>query len=75
MRWFVLVFGMEAPALMSLLDCINRDASGFEGGEHDRRGWRMWLVVAMLVSPILIGYGIVLSYYWNVIKRGSDIAL
>lgn len=74
MRWAVLVFGMEVPALMSLIDCVNRDPSEFEGGEPDQKGWRGWLIVAMLLSPVLIGYGIVLSYYWNVIKRSSGIA-
>jgi hypothetical protein len=71
MRWLVLIFGMEVPALMSFIDAMHRDASGFEGGEADRRGWRVWLVLAMLLSPVLIGYGIVLTYYWNVIKRGT----
>ena len=65
----VLVIGMEFPALVAWLDCINRDADAFEGGAPDRQGWIRWLVVSLVLCPILFGYGIVLGYYWSVVKR------
>ena len=60
---------MEFPATVALLDCINRDPDGFEGGAPDRAGWIKWLCVSLLLCPILFGYGIVLGYYWAVVKR------
>jgi hypothetical protein len=63
MRWLVLLFGMELPATMAMIDCA--------GGAEDRRSWRMWLVVAMLTSPLLVGNLIVLAYYSGVVRRAS----
>lgn len=69
MNWLLLLLGLEFPVLLSLLDCFNRDAEGFEDGAPDRRAWLGWLTVA-LVLP-MVGYGIVLGYYWSVVKRDS----
>ena len=35
----------------------------------DRAAWIKWLVVALFLMPIGVGYGILLGYHWNVIKR------
>jgi hypothetical protein len=43
---------------MALLDCVNRGPEELEGGEDDRRGWR-----------VLVGNGIVLGYNYGVIRR------
>jgi hypothetical protein len=64
---------MEFPALVALVDCINRDPDAFEGGAADRGGWIRWLAISLLLCPILFGYGIVLGYYWSVVKRSSPI--
>ena len=68
MKWVVLAVGLEFPALVALADVANRDASAFEGGAEDRRSWAQWLLVSLLLCPILVGYGILLGYYWSVIK-------
>ena len=33
-----------------------------------------WLVIALFLYPVGIGYGILLGYHWNVIKRYSAMA-
>ena len=65
----LLVLGLEFPTTVALIDCINRDADGFEGGAPDRQGWIRWLIVSYVLCPVLFGYGIVLGYYWAVVKR------
>ena len=55
--------------MLSLIDCINRGDDHFIGGQEDRRAWIRWLIVAMITVPILVGYGIVLGYYFTVVKR------
>jgi len=57
--------------VLSLVDCINREEDNFTGGADDRRAWIRWLVVAILTVPILVGYGIVLGYYFTVVKRNT----
>lgn len=69
MRWLVLVFGLELPALLGWLDCRNRGEDHFKGGAADRAAWQKWLVVAMLTVWLFgLGYGIVLGYYSAVVK-------
>jgi len=70
-QWLLLVIGLEFPAVLSLVDCSNRPDSHFLGGAEDKRAWIRWLVVAILTVPVLLGYGIVLGYYFTVVKRNS----
>jgi hypothetical protein len=69
MKYVVLVLGLEFPALVALVDCINRRPEEFEGGAEDRGSWIKWLAISLVLCPILFGYGIVLGYYWAVVKR------
>jgi hypothetical protein len=69
--WWLVLIGLEFPAIMALLDCVNRSPDHFEGGARDRRAWIGWLVVAVLTVPVLIGYGILVGYYFVVIRRNS----
>ena len=71
MRWLLLIVGLEFPAILSLVDCSNRPGEHFEGGAEDKRAWVRWLIVAVITVPILLGYGIVLGYYFTVVKRNS----
>jgi len=70
-QWLLLLLGLEFPAVLALVDCINRDDDHFAGGAGDRRSWIRWLVVAMITVPVLFGYGIVLGYYFTVVKVNS----
>jgi hypothetical protein len=67
----LLLLGLEFPALMAMLDCTQRSPDDFLGGAEDRRAWVRWLVVAILTVPILFGYGVVLGYYFSVVRRNS----
>lgn len=69
MGLLLLLFGLEFPGIVALLDCYQRPAEKFSGGEGDRSAWFKWLVVALFLMPIGVGYGILLGYHWNVIKR------
>ena len=71
MQWLFLLFGLELPAVLSLVDCINREDDHFQGGGPDHQAWIRWLIVAVLTVPILVGYGIVLGYYFIVVKRST----
>ena len=66
--WLV-ILGLELPAIVAMSDCLNRPADHFEGGADDRTAWIRWLVVAILLVPVLLGYGILLGYYYVVIRR------
>ena len=66
--WLVLL-GLEFPAIVAMLDCVQRPGDHFEGGDPDRVAWIRWLVVAMVLVPVLLGYGILLGYYYVVIRR------
>lgn len=68
--WLVLL-GLELPAVMALVDCTQRPPEHFAEGAEDRKAWIRWLVVAVATVPILLGYGIVLGYYFAVIRRNS----
>jgi hypothetical protein len=70
-QWFLLLLGLEFPALLSLVDCINRQDDHFVGGAEDRRAWIRWLIVGVVTVPVLLGYGIVLGYYFSVVRRNS----
>lgn len=66
-----LIFGMLFPGLVALGDCYQRPADKFAGGAGDRGAWLKWLVVALFLCPVGIGYGILLGYHQNVIKRSN----
>ena len=67
----LLLLALETPALLALLDCFNRDEGDFAGGAADRRSWLGWLVVGVLTAWLLVGNGIVLGYYYAVIRRNT----
>lgn len=63
--------GLEFPAVMALLDCWNRSPDDFAGGAPDRQAWLRWLLIGAATAWILIGNGIVLGYYYAVIRRND----
>lgn len=67
----LLLLMLEVPALMALLDCWQRPEEHFAEGAEDRRAWLRWLVIAVITVPVLLGYGIVLGYYFAVVRRNS----
>jgi len=69
--WPLVLLGLEFPAVTALLDCWFRPPDHFEGGEADQRSWKGWLVVAVLTVPVLLGYGILIGYYFVVVRRNS----
>jgi hypothetical protein len=71
LRWLLLVLGLEFPVVLALLDCVNRDEHHFDGGQEDRQAWIRWLAVAVVLAPVLFGYGIVLAYFYAVVKRNA----
>lgn len=74
MNWALLITGMLFPGIVALADCYQRDPDQFAGGAGDRSAWLKWLVVALITAPIGVGYGILLGYHWNVVKRRSSMA-
>ena len=72
--WPLILLGVEFPAIMALLDCWFRPPDHFAGGTEDQRAWKGWLVVSLITVPILIGYGIVIGYYFSVVRRNSPSA-
>jgi hypothetical protein len=71
--WLV-VIGLEFPVIMALLDCWQRPPDHFLQGAEDRVAWLRWLAVAVITVPVLLGYGIVLGYYFAVVRRNSPAA-
>ena len=71
---YLVVIGLEFPVVMALLDCWQRPPDHFQDGAEDRTAWLRWLVVAVVTVPILLGYGIVLGYYFSVVRRNSPAA-
>jgi hypothetical protein len=69
--WPLLLLMLEFPVLMALLDCWQRPVDHFAEGADDRTAWLRWLAVAVVTVPVLLGYGIVLGYYFAVIRRNS----
>lgn len=67
----VALLGLTLPAVLSLLDCTNRPPDHFEGGAPDRSAWLRWLVIAVPTSLVGVGFGIVLGYYYGVVRRNS----
>ncbi len=63
--------GLTFPGVLSLLDCANRAPEEFEGGADDRRGWLTWLALSVPLCVVGVGYGIVLGYYYGVVRRNS----
>lgn len=70
----LLLLGLEFPVLMALLDCWQRPPEHFKDGAEDRTAWLRWLLVAVVTVPVLLGYGIVLGYYFAVVRRNSPAA-
>jgi hypothetical protein len=68
---WVFIIGIEFPAVVGFLDCIQRPAEHFPGFEEDKKDWTRWLIVAMLLVPILLGYGILMGYYFVVVRRNA----
>ena len=67
-----LLFGLlvlESISILALLDCWQRDPEEFTDGLEDKQGWIRWLIVAVATSWFLVGNGIVLGYYYSVIRR------
>ncbi len=69
--WYVVLVGLEFPAVLALVDCIGRPVHHFEGGAEDQKAWRRWLVVAVVTVPILVGFLLLVGYYHVVIRRNS----
>lgn len=67
----VVLLLLEFPVVMAVLDCWQRPEEHFAGGADDRTAWLRWLVVAVITVPILLGFGIVLGYYYAVVRRNS----
>jgi hypothetical protein len=71
---YLVAIGLEFPVVMALLDCWQRPEDHFAEGADDRRAWLRWLLVAIVTVPIMLGYGIVLGYYFSVVRRNSPAA-
>ena len=71
LQWPLLILGLEFPALLALVDCMNRDPDQFPGGRPDKRAWVQWLIIAVLTAWVLIGNGILLGYYYVIVRRNS----
>jgi hypothetical protein len=69
--WPLILLGLEFPAITALIDCWFRPVDHFAEGAPDQRAWRAWLIVAVLTVPILLGYGILIGYYYAVVRRNS----
>jgi hypothetical protein len=67
----IILLGLEFPAVTALIDCWFRPPEHFAEGARDQKAWRGWLVVAILTVPILLGYGIIIGYYYAVVRRNS----
>ena len=69
--WPLILLGLEFPAMMAMLDCWFRPIDHFLGGADDQKAWKGWLAIGILTVPILLGYGIVIGYYFAVVRRNS----
>lgn len=71
MRWVLLILGLESPAILAFIDCGNRPVEHFAEGEPDKKGWSRWLLIAIATAWAGIGMGIVLGYYYAVVRRNT----
>ena len=71
MQLIVLFLVLESVSILALIDCWQRPPTDFAGGVEDRKGWLRWLWVAVATSWFLVGNGIVLGYYFAVIRRST----
>ncbi len=62
---------LESIPLLALLDCFGRDSAQFRRGVDDRRDWLVWLCVAVATAWLLVGNGIVLGYYYAVVRPST----
>lgn len=62
---------LESIPLLALVDCFGRRPEEFAGGAGDRRGWLIWLAIAVATAWFLVGNGIVLGYYYTVVRRNT----
>ena len=62
---------LESISMLALLDCIGRGSQDFPGGVDDRQAWILWLCIAVATSWFLVGNGIVLGYYYVIIRRNA----
>ena len=69
--WPMVLVGLELPAVLALVDCWFRPEDHFDGGAAGQRGWRRWLVVAVLTVPLLVGFLLLIGYYQSVVRRQS----
>lgn len=69
--WWVLLVGLEFPAVLALVDCWNRPEEHFAGGAEGQQAWRRWLTVAAVTVPVLVGYLLLVAYYQAVVRRQS----
>lgn len=69
--WPLVLLGLEFPVLMAVLDCWQRPPEHFAQGADDRTAWLRWLAVAVVTAPVMLGFGIVLGYYFSVVRRNS----
>jgi hypothetical protein len=74
-RWAILLLGLELPALLALLDCVNRPPEHFARGHDDKRAWARWLLVGLGGAWMLWGNGIVIGYYYGVVKRNTPMGV
>jgi len=68
MELLLFVLALETPAVVALLDCVNREPAEFPGGAQDQREWRRWLILGVLTAWFLVGNAVVLAYYFVVVK-------
>ena len=73
MPWPLLLLGLEFPAILALVDCINREPDAFVGGAAGRRSWLRWLIVALATAWLVVGNVILIGYY-HVVVRGNSMA-
>jgi len=70
-RWVILLVGLSSIAILALIDCKNRNVDHFAGGEEDKQAWIRWLWIAVATAWIGVGNGIVLGYFYAVVKRNT----
>lgn len=69
--WWIVLLGLEFPVITAMIDCWTRPEDHFEKGEADRRAWKGWLIVAVVTAPVLLGFGVLIGYYYAVVRRNT----